>query len=398
MSRRAWGEGSYDYRENTDSWRWRGYYTDIYGERKRKEIIAKTRKILKSKVADFLLAVEKQTGTERITVAKWCKVWLKEIVKPSVKIRTYENYLSTAKNHILPVFGNSYLDELQVITIQQYLNKLLAAGKAVSTIITIRNHLIIMLNLASEYGYIASNPAKRTKPPKRVKSEVMPLTDSEIHKLLDVAEKGKYIGTEKQRQEDDGMAYLRQNYNAVINLAITTGMRQGEIFGLKWSEVDFKTCLLHVRHNLVASREKGLILGNPKTGTSSRKILLPQKTLEVLRKWQKFQNEYAKKYQGLYQNSHNLAFTNSYGKPISATNFNKRYFRKMLRAAGISDEVTFHTLRHTHATQLLKHGVNVKVVSERLGHSSVSVTMDIYAHALPDMQENAVKVIDGIFD
>ncbi|WP_196600380.1 site-specific integrase [Pectinatus frisingensis] len=193
------------------------------------------------------------------------------------------------------------------------------------------------------------------------------------------------------------MIYLRKSYYAVVVLALTTGMRQGEIFGLKWENISFSKKSLYVADNMVTSAENGELLDSPKTVTSKRNILLPNRTIEILKKWQKYQGDYAEKWLGVYENTNKLVFTNSFGKMVSITNFTKRYFRKMLRAANISDDVTFHTLRHTHATQLLKHGVNIKVVSERLGHSSTSVTMNIYAHALPDMQNEAVDELNRIY-
>lgn len=400
MARRAWGEGSYDYNEKLNRWRWRGYYQNANGENKRKEIVSKSRKELKDKVKKFLQELENNhvDAISTITIGKWCQIWLNEIVKPSVKIKTYENYKRTCNNHIIPVFGKVYLKKLQPINIQKYLNKL-CENREPNTVITIRNHFIILLNAAIEYGYVKINVAKRTKPPKKRSKEINPLNDEQIKKLLYIAEKGEYIfyGIKQRWQENDGMIYLRKSYYVVVVLALTTGMRQGEIFGLKWENISFSKKSLYVVNNMVTSAENGEMLDSPKTVTSKRNILLPQRTLEVLQQWQIYQKKYEEKWSGIYNNSNNLVFTNSYGNMVSITNFTKRYFRKMLRAANINDDVTFHTLRHTHATQLLKHGVNIKVVSERLGHSSTSVTMNIYAHALPDMQESAINELNKIY-
>lgn len=400
MARRAHGEGSYDYDERGDYWRWRGYYRDANGEHKRKEIVAKVKKNLKAKVTKFLEEME-SSGVDAIsnmTVAGWCKTWLEDVIKPSLKIRTHENYKCTCDNHIIPNFGKMKLRDLQVIKLQQFFNAL-TKTHAVSTVITIRNHMIIMLNAAQEYGYIKSNTAKRTKPPRRTKREIVPLTDAQIKTLLEVAEEGSYIyhGTKQVWHENDGMVYLRKSYYVAVLLAITTGMRQGEIFGLRWANVDLEQSVLRVKSNMVTSKGQGQMLDTPKTISSQRNILLPQKTAAALQQWKEYQSRYAAKWAGVFDNAQDLVFSNSWGKLVCVTNFNKRYFRKMLRCAGISDEFTFHALRHTHATQLLKNGVNVKVVSERLGHSSTSITMDIYAHALPDMQETAVQELDKIY-
>ncbi|WP_110954729.1 tyrosine-type recombinase/integrase [Anaerosinus massiliensis] len=400
MTRRAWGEGSYDYNENLDRWRWRGYYTDLNGEKKRKEIVAKARKELKLKVKTFLQEIE-DNGVDafsNMTIEKWCKTWQEDVIKPSVKTRTFENYKGTCKNHIIPNFGKIKLKELQVMPIQQFLNDL-CETHAVSSVLTIRNHFIILLNAAIEYGYIKNNVAKRTKPPRRVKSEINALTDIEINKLLNVAKEGSYIfyGAKQTWIENEGMLYLRNCYYAVVLLAVTTGMRQGEIFGLRWENVNLEQKVLSVKTNMVTSAEKGQVLDTPKTLTSKRNILLPKKTVETLREWQLYQKKYAEKWGDIFTNSHQLVFTNSFGKMVSVTNFTKRYFRKMLRSAGISDNVTFHILRHSFTTQLLKNGVNVNIIAGILGHSNTSVTMDIYAHILPDMQEIAVKELEKLY-
>ncbi|WP_196600381.1 N-terminal phage integrase SAM-like domain-containing protein [Pectinatus frisingensis] len=194
MARRAWGEGSYDYNEELARWRWRGYYQNNSGEKKRKEIVSKSRKELKGKVKLFLQELENNHVDilSAMTVKKWCQTWLEDVIKPSVKIKTYENYKRTCNNHIIPVFGETRLKKLQPIDIQKYLNQL-CKKYATNTVITIRNHFIILLNTAIEYWYIKVNTAKRTKPPKKRAKEIMPLTDDEIKKLLYIAKDGEYI-------------------------------------------------------------------------------------------------------------------------------------------------------------------------------------------------------------
>lgn len=333
-----------------------------------------------------------------MTVEKWSRIWLHDVIKTTVKVRTYENYKCSCNNHIIPNFGKEKLNKLQSLRIQQYLNQL-CNSHATNTVITIRNHFIIMLNSAVEHGYIKTNVAKRTKPPRRDKPATTALTDDQIKKLLEVVEDGAYIfyGAKQIWKENEGMIYLRHCYYAAVLLAITSGMRMGEIFGLQWENVNLEQNLVKVINNMVTSSEKGEFLDVPKTATSKRNILLPQKTVEVLKYWREFQSKYEKKWKGIFQNKKDLVFTNSFGKFVSTSNFNSRYFRKMLKTSGLDDCISFHSLRHSHATQLLKNGVNVKIVSERLGHSATSVTMDIYAHALPDMQEGAVQELNKIY-
>ena len=163
------------------------------------------------------------------------------------------------------------------------------------------------------------------------------MSDDQIKELLKVAKEGSYIfyGTKQSWNENDGMLYLRKSYYVVVLLALTTGMRQGEIFGLKWENVNLDQGKLRVVTNMVTSSENGEILDTPKTETSKRNILLPQKTVEALKSWGDYQDKYSEKWSGVYRNKNGLVFTNSYGNMVSVSNFNKRYFRKMMNAAGI---------------------------------------------------------------
>lgn len=399
MTRRAHGEGSYDFVKRNNTWRWRGYYRDKNGQVRRKEIVSKNKKNLRTKVESFQKNLTNGLLTENITVHRWADIWLNEICRPSTKIRTYENYACTIRNHIKPNFGKRPLKSLTPNEIQKYFNTL-GQSRSPSTVITVRNHFIIMLNAASEWGYISVNPAKRTRPPKAIKAKIRALDEQETLRLLETAKKGDYIyfGAKQKWNENDGMIYLRKCYYAAIYLALASGMREGEIFGLKWENIDFKRQTIHVLSSMVTTRKHGEILTSPKTATSARAVLIPQKAVKVLQEWKQYQKQYADKWGDIFQNPHALVFTNSYGNMVSISNFMKRYFRKMIAVAiGENEAVRFHDLRHTHASQLLRAGVNIKVISERLGHSSVSVTMNIYSHLLPGMQETAVAQLEKLF-
>ena len=133
----------------------------------------------------------------------------------------------------------------------------------------------------------------------------------------------------------------------IISLTVHTGMRQGEVFGLKWDDVDLEKSCLFIRRSLSHVIDKGAV----------------------------------------------FIFTSPFGEPISPTNFSRRYFKPLLKKCDISSDFTFHSLRHNHAKLLLRQGVNPKIVQERLGHSSIKVTMDTYSHVLPDMQRQAVDAL-----
>lgn len=393
-ARRGWGEGTYSYIEEEDAWVWRGYYLDpLTGTRKRKAIQAKKRPDLKQKVEQWQAEQKAGMGGARIKVKEWCHLWLHKVMADAVKPRTWDNYEMTVRNHIIPQWGEVWIDKLTTAAIQIYLSGLLNDHTA-RTVRTIRTHIIACFGAAVDFGYLVSNPAKKTRGPQVGKNGATALTHEQSQKLLDVAKSGEYIGMPR----NDGSEYLQRCYYCVILLALISGMREGEIFALRWDKIKFRQQKVLIDLSLSNSRKAGLKISSTKTKRSNRIITLPEQTLSKLKDWQTWQKSYAKKYRGIYHNENGLVFTNSVGRPLLTSNFLNRAYKRMLKAAGILDErITFHTLRHTHASQLLSAGVNVKVVSERMGHSSVSVTMDVYAHCLPDMQETAVAALEHLY-
>ncbi len=186
-------------------------------------------------------------------------------------------------------------------------------------------------------------------------------------------------------------------YIAIL-LAISTGMRLGEVFGLKWECLDLKKGIVYVRRALITSHKisGGEWFQEPKTAKSRRQIPLPAEVTQELRQYQKWQEEHKQQLGDKYEDNQ-LVIANTFGRPANTSNFTTRYFKKLLVDAGIDRSVKFHDLRHTHATLLLLEGIHPKVVQERLGHSTVTMTLDTYSHILPDMQDAAVKALDGIF-
>ena len=159
----------------------------------------------------------------------------------------------------------------------------------------------------------------------------------------------------------------------IISLTVHTGMRQGE-------DVDFEKSCLFIRRSLAHIIGKGAVFQAPKTKNSVRRVLLMPEDVENLRAYKEWQKNYSDDLGDLFAR-HNLVFTSPFGEPISPTNFSRRYFKPLLKKCNINSNFTFHGLRHTHATLL--QGVNPKIVQERLGHSSIKVTMDTYATFYP---------------
>ena len=384
------GTGSYDYIEAQDRWRWRGYYTNpITGNREVKAIYGKSKKALREKVERWLLKAEGGYIELDLTLERWADIWFDTVIADTVKIRTKETYQHIIQHYVVPNFGKVKLKNLTAQAFQDFLNKL-NSQLSPNTVAKVRRYAIMCVDAAARYGYVATNTLRNTRPPRQRKNEIRALSLEELNQIIEIAKEGKY---QNNPRNDDGAAYLRDCYYALIILAIDTGMRRGEVFGLKWEDV-YEDYIL-VRNALVSAKG-GEMLDTPKTVNSARKIVLGKRIITVLNEWRNKQIMYSAKYAGIFKNENGLVFTNSFGHFVSGTNFSKRCWKPILRQAGI-ENVRFHDLRHSHASQLLAAGVAPQIVSQRLGHGDLNVTLRVYAHLLPNMQEAARGQIDAIF-
>jgi len=305
--------------------------------------------------------------------------------------------------YIKPTIGHRIITKIKAPDIQRVFNEMLTtAGKnkqGVSslTVRMTRRYLSMAFDKAIEVGLVSKNIIKATSPPRLVKEEIRPLSEEQYALLLKTAKLGEYIfyGCEQQQKPDLATEYLQAMAYTAVLLAINTGMRLGEVFGLKWSDIDFEKNSVNVGRSLVASCH-GVHFEEPKTKGSRRRIPLPEKVTKALEKYNKEQQWHGHVLGDKFVNKEDLVFPNSAGKPINTANFTQRYFKRMINQAGLDKKFSFHDLRHTHATILLKQGVNIKVISERLGHSTIQLTLDTYAHLMPDMQETAIKALENL--
>ncbi len=332
-----------------------------------------------------------------ITVRDYFKKWEKEYCKPNLAFMTCQSYTGIIKNHILPFMGGVKLSNLKPANLQDYYTLMLKAkeqedesvsdGKGLSCTSVLYHHRIIReaLSHAVKLGYIHYNPADRVKPPRKNKPDMMILS---IEQAQDVLETYK-----------DHRAFLP------ILLAIKTGMRQGEICGLCWTDIDLKTGIISVTHAL-QRQGKELKFKEPKTKKSRRSIPIPKDVVEVLKAVQRQYKENKLSFgPGFDPRGFICAWED--GRPFEPDWVSKEWRRikdddkkrakKEDRARYIPHGVRFHDLRHTHATILLSQGVGLKVVQERLGHESITTTGDIYAHVTPTMQQQAVSVLETVF-
>jgi integrase len=300
--------------------------------------------------------------------------WL-ATAKPRVTEHSLRTYEQIVRKHIRPGLGNIRLRDLNPSVIQRFYDRKVAEGLGLRTVQ--RTHTIIhaALNSAMKLGLLGRNPDNATTPPKPKRKEMKYLDAAQVKKLLDTA-----------RNSGD------RNY-ALCYLAVSTGMREGELLGLRWDDVNLAQGILNVRFNLRRLSSGVLSLQHPKTKTSTRSIKIGRQTAEILQ-LQRIRNSMDAEKSGQLWKDQNFVFPSTVGTPMDPTNLLKA-FRKLLRLAGLP-KIRFHDLRHTAASLMLNNGVDVLIASQRLGHAKPSITLDVYGHLIPSMQSHAAEVLETL--
>lgn len=359
--------------------------TDDKGKLVRKQFTGKTQQDVKNKLQEYkkqmLMGV---LNEDKLTVSDWFYSWLFDYMKQDLKPKSFQRYHGIYKNYIENTdFGNIKLNDLRTTHLQRHYKKLLDNGVTPTTIRQINTNLKTCLNEAERQGYIQKNWCKLvTLPKKEDNKEVKVLTKQEQEKFLE-AIKGHELE----------LLYI---------VALGTGLRIGEILGLKWSDIDFKNNELHVNRSLqkAAIYEGDKIARyevqetTPKTKNSLRTIPIPQNIIKKLRTHKKEQNELILLLQEEYDNK-NYVFCNKLGKPIEDKRPG-RNLKTILTSIGI-EPIKFHALRHTYATRLFEAGIPPKTVQHLMGHSDIETTMNIYTHVMKEQKLEAVDKINSIF-
>lgn len=354
--------------------------TDSNGKRIRKYVRGKTKK----QVTDKLTRLQNQKldgtliDTGKMTIADLMDRWMNESAKPSVAATTLQRYDVLVKKHIKPTIGQYTLSAFKPFHVQTMLNKLEENGAGDET----RRYALQVLkrafNVAIRWGLVIRNPCNMIDTPKVTRRDISPLTVDQVQKLLRVAE-----GFTDQDIVIDGVRNA-----AVFTLAITTGLRQGELFALHWSDIDLDKGTLAVRFSLEEVKGK-LTLKEPKSKSGKRSVRLSAMAIEAL--W-KQRADLMKDGLGACP----IVFPDTDGQFLRKSNFERRTWKPCRKLAGIPETVVFHDLRHTSASLLLSAGTHPKVVQERLGHSEIGLTMDTYSHLMAGMQDVAATQMDNV--
>lgn len=368
--RRGNGEGSIYFREDKGLWcssvtvGW-----DEKGKQKRRILYAKTREELLSKKRELENSIDLGTYTEpsKMTVTEFLDSWF-EIYRTSLRSSTHVRNQGILRNHVIPAIGSIYLNKLTPLKLQHLYNSKLNEGQSPRSVRNMHFILHKAFEQAVRWGYLNRNIADLVELRKPQKKEIKVLSKEQVDNFLEAA-KGNW-------------------YYPLYVLAFTTGLRQGELLGMKWNDIDLAQGTLAVQRTLKELNGK-LLIGEPKSKSSRRTISLPQLAIQTLREHRRVQLE-----RGFI--GAEWVFTDTKGGLVRVQNMLKRSFKPLVKKAG-SPDIRFHDCRHSHSTLLLMQGVNPKLVQERLGHSSIQITLDTYSHVLPNMQKQVARELDVIF-
>lgn len=370
MGRRASGEGTIYHRKD-GSW---SAQLSLPGG-KRKTYYGRTQKEVREK----LLAARRDAERGLVTIgpspilADFCTRWLTDVVKPSVRPRTYENYVLNV-GRLRPYLGSKRLSTLRPEQVQAAYGELLASGLSARSVQQAHAVLHRALHQALVWGLVGRNVADAVAAPRPPRQAMRTLTRDQVWALF-------------RATRDDRL-------HALWVVLATTGLRVGEALGLTWDSVDFDGHRLLIGRALQRQQGKGLVLVEPKTGRSRRAVQVSQLVLSSLRERRAEQLE-ERLLTGPEWEDNGLVFTKVSGRPLDSGMVSWT-LRKALKAAGLP-RVRVHDLRHTAATLLLAEGVHPKVVQELLGHSSITLTLDTYSHVMPGLHAEAAARMDALF-
>jgi integrase len=315
---------------------------------------------------------------DKITLEEYLKDWMEVFVTPRLKQTTVDGYQRNITKHVIPYIGKIPLQKLKAMNIERLYNTLRQSGRvdgngglSAKSIVYVHRVLRKALSQAYKNELISKNPADLVTPPSAPKYRAKVFDAESIVKLLNGIKGSKYELT--------------------IALAALSGLRRGEALGLRWSDVNLRDGTITVNQQLVPT-SKGLQFDLPKTDSSNRTILVSPYITELLSRQRKLQSDQQKLLGDAYQ-KYNLVCCHEDGSPINPSHFSK-IFANILEANKL-EHIRFHDLRHSNATAMLRANIPHKVASKMLGHSSIGITMDLYSHVLPQMQQEAVNAIDA---
>lgn len=388
--RRGNGEGTI-YRRNDGTWC--GMLTNgrdpSTGKLKRVTYYGKTR----SEVADKIYKAQSEIKTgifiepTKVKLAEWLDTWMKDYMKPKLRPTTFESYEYIVRIHLKPEIGNMMLRDLRPEHLQKLYNDKFERGKldgegGLSSRSVRYIHMVLhnSLDQAIKNQLIGHNVSEATTLPRQTKKDIRVFSIEEQYKFITVLE--------------------NERLSTAFKLDLATGLRLGELLALKWQDVALENESLSVKRSLKrvklfeGEKNSEIIFQEPKTKSGKRNIPLIPTIIEELKEHRKRQDD-EKAFAGTSYEDNGLVFCTELGKPIEPRNMIRKFY-KLVEDANLA-LTNFHALRHTFATRALESGMNPKVLQEILGHSSITMTMDIYSHAMPDFKKSSIMKMDYLF-
>jgi len=369
-------------RKSKNSWQIQ-IYTGIGSDGKRRrhfETVRGRKGDAQRKLTELLTSLDKGVYTPpgKLTLAQHLNNWLDGYVKTNCSERTLGNYRSIVSHHFIPELGHILLRQLTPQVIQSYYGK---ACESLSAMTVLYHHRILKesLEYATRQGYLGRNPAGLVDPPKPRKKTMRTLTPEEVKTLLGAA--------------------LGNQFYPVIYTAVSSGLRETELLGLRWRDIDLdlqsekpKPSIL-VCQILYYKRRDEFEFKEPKTSHSKRRVNMTAKLADYLREY-KGTRESLFLHLGRLLKPDDLVFAGVEGIPFNPSVL-RHNFTRIVKRAGLKN-MRFHDLRHTFASLMLLRGAKPKVISEALGHASVAFTLDTYGHIIEGMQEEAMTLLDEV--
>lgn len=396
MSRRGNGEGSIFLR-NDGRWVATVDYGYRNGKRDRKSIYGATRKEVADQLKRVLRAQQLGMPAEsgRLTVEQWLTRWLEALKPPARRFKAYTAYENHVRLHLIPAFGKRPLARLEPQEIREFMEGKARADFAPKSIGHFRNTLRAALNVAMRDGLIARNVAALVKPPRVPKPLPHVFSETEAAQFLALA-KGHRL-------------------EAIFTVALALGLREGEILGLQWKDIDLDAGTLQVTQALQRVKRPGATKGKlellpPKTDGSRRSIELPEVVLSSLQAHRQRQQD-ERRFAGSRWRESGMVFTTSVGTMLDQRNMLRDAFYPIMNTPDPNDSnpdpktkrkllprLRFHDLRHSAVTLLLAQGVHPRYIMELLGHSSISLTMNTYGHVVKEMRKETARQTDAVFN
>lgn len=373
MSKRPNGEGSI-YLRRDGLWVGSTFVLTSTGTRKRRYVYGKTRGGVHAKLTKLISQTQLglPAAGSAIKIGPYLTTWLEQVASVKVRPSTYRAYETYVRLHLVPALGNKRLDRLSPSDVRMFVAGRQAAGLSSRTVQQLHAILRAALQHAVREDVIPRNVAKLVQVPAAQRIEVRPLSVAETRILLSAARSERLYAL------------------CVVLLAV--GLRRGEVLGLRWVDIDLDGRTLRVRQTLQRAAGK-LHFVPPKTVRSARTVPLPAVCVSALQEHHTKQEAERRKAGDSWQES-GLVFTTAIGTPLEPRNVN-RWFKALCGRAEVRP-IRLHDLRHTCATFLLTQGVPARVVMEILGHSAINVTMNIYAHVLPEVQRAAADRLNEL--